>query len=113
VTSQSPTEEGVLSLDYADAWNAIRVMVMDQGLSWSGGEKNRLFLNLGDKTFAEFSALSSADSVADGRAVAELDWDDDGRLDLLLKNRTAPRLQFFRNQMPGTGHFLAISLAGK
>jgi hypothetical protein len=32
--------------------------------------------------------------------VATLDWDRDGRLDLLVKNRSAPRLQLLLNRMP-------------
>ncbi len=98
--------------NYVDAWAAMRLMILQNGLSWSGREKDHLFLNLGDRSFAEFSAISAADSIGDGRALALSDWDDDGRLDLLLKNRTAPRLQFFRNQLANPGHFVAVSLTG-
>ncbi len=116
MTSQSPPEAGLPTKDYVDAWAAMRIMILDQGLSWSGREKDHLFLNLGGGpaagSFAEFSAISAADSIGDGRALALVDWDDDGRLDLLLKNRTAPRVQFFHNRMAGTGHFVAVTLTG-
>lgn len=112
MTSQSPPDPGLPSKDYVDAWASLRIMVLEQGLSWSGREKNHLFLNLGDRTFAEFSALSTADSIEDSRALSVLDWDDDGRLDLLLKNRTAPRLQFFHNRLASEAHWVSVRLTG-
>jgi peroxiredoxin len=44
--------------------------------------------------------------------VALVDWDDDGRLDLVLKNRTGPRIQIFHNRYPSPGGFLSIRLEG-
>jgi tetratricopeptide (TPR) repeat protein len=40
------------------------------------------------------------------------DWDQDGDLDVWLTNRTAPSLQFFRNDL-GAGRFVAFKLIGK
>jgi hypothetical protein len=36
----------------------------------------------------------------DARALAGMDWDRDGRVDLVLKNRNAPRLQLLHNRSP-------------
>ncbi len=88
-------------------------MVFDEGASWSGRERNHLFLNLGDGSFSDISTLSDADFKGDGRAVAVVDWDDDGRMDLILRSRTGPRLRFLRNVDPHTGHFLALDLRGR
>jgi len=41
-----------------------------------------------------------------------MDWDDDGRVDLWLRNRTGPRLRFLRNVRPAAGHWIALELAG-
>ena len=62
--------------------------------------------------FTDHSLLSGADSIADGRAVARLDFDRDGRTDLALVNANAPRLQLFRNTTNSTGNFVAIRLVG-
>ena len=85
---------------------------MQQGLSWSGNERNHTFLNLGDGKFVDVSRLSNADVAGDGRSVAIVDWDDDGKLDLILKNRTGPRVQIFHNRYPSNGNFLSIDLVG-
>jgi len=112
VTSQSPAQAGLPTKNYVDAWASLRLMVIDQKLSWSGREKDHLFLNLGGLEFAELSALSGADSVGDGRGLALCDWDDDGRLDIFLKSRTGPRVQFYRNQLESSGRFLTVDLQG-
>ncbi len=112
MTSQSPAEETEAPDAYKQAWASIQHMVFFEGLSWSGRESNRLFLNLGDLRFADVSSVSTIDFTGDGRATAVLDWDDDGRLDLLLKNRTAPRLQLLRNTAPSGAHWLKLDLRG-
>ena len=113
MTSQAPTtvEEGV-SEDYKAAWDATRILTVQNGFSWSGRERNHAFLNLGNGRFADVSRLSNCDCIGDGRSVAVLDWDDDGRLDFLLRNRTGPRVQLFHNRYGGAGDFLVVELEG-
>jgi len=82
---------------------------MQDGASWSGNERNCAYLNVGG-SFANVSGVTGADFLDDARAVATVDWDDDGKLDLILKNRTAPRLRFLRNQDSGNGNFISLSL---
>jgi len=75
-----------------------------QGSSWSGRERNCVMLNCGTDggnsalPFADVSAISGLDFADDGRAVAVVDWDHDGDLDLWFRNRTAPRLRLMVNQ---------------
>jgi peroxiredoxin len=111
VTSQSPDKDEATD-DYRAAWASLREMVANQGASWSGRESNHLFMNLGGKSFADISYLSSADFKDDGRGAITLDWDNDGRQDLLLRSRTAPRLRLLRNQSDNPGHFLTLDLQG-
>ena len=85
---------------------------MREGRSWSGHERNNCFANLGQGSFADVSFVSGLDFADDGRAVAVVDWDGDGDLDLWLRNRTGPQLRLLRNDHPGTGHFLALRLEG-
>ena len=96
---------------YQDGWSAIYKLI-DQGGSWSGRERNCCFLNTGDQRFADVSAATGLDFDDDGRAVAVVDWDFDGQLDLWVTNRTAPRVRFLRNATRGEHNFLAVRLEG-
>lgn len=90
------------------------VMMMLYGKSWSGNERNCIFLNPGrsSERFADISATSGLDFVDDARAVAPVDWDFDGDLDLWLVNRTAPQIRWMRNNAPSGNHFIAFRLQG-
>ncbi len=104
--------DGVEKQPYIDGWVAMTEM-MDSGASWSGGQRNRCFLNLGDGSFADVSAITGLDFIDDGRAVAVSDWDGDGRLDVWFRNRTGPQLRFLRNVGADDHHFVAFKLRGK
>ena len=83
-----------------------------RGDSWSGGERNRVFLNGGDARFIEMSRLAGLDYPDDGRGLAVVDWDQDGRLDLWFRNRTAPRLRLMKNRRGATRGAIALRLEG-
>ncbi len=90
---------------------------VSRGKSFSGYERNALFLNLEGNGFAEVGGLLGADFEDDARAVAVVDWDRDGDLDLWVTNRTAPRVRLLRNNQPSANSpsansFLAIRLIG-
>ena len=100
--SQSPNEAGPDASDeqgqlYQDGWAAIS-RLSRRGFSWSGHERNCAFLNMGSAGFADVSAVSGFDFEDDGRALALLDWDLDGDLDLLVGNRSGPRVRFLENR---------------
>ncbi len=101
--------------DPLDGPGAGRVLfqLMQQGRSFSGGERNCAFLNIGDGRFADVSAVTGIDFPDDGRAVGVVDWDLDGDLDLWFANRTGPQLRYLRNDAPAGGAFAAIRLVGK
>lgn len=86
--------------------------LMHSGKSWSGHERNCAYLNVGDGTFVDVSAATGLDFLDDGRSMASSDWDNDGDLDILLKNRTGPQLRFLRNDAPAAGAFVAFKLVG-
>ncbi|MCP4888112.1 MAG: hypothetical protein GY904_16060, partial [Planctomycetaceae bacterium] len=65
-----------------------------EGRSFSGNERNCVFLNTGEAAaakgrFANVSAVSGLDFPDDARAVALVDWDHDGDEDLWISNRNA------------------------
>lgn len=75
-------------------------LIFGDGLSFSGFERNKVFLSRGDGTYADLSSVSGGDSEGDCRAAIVSDLDDDGDPDLfvnaiqrdahlLLKNNTA------------------------
>jgi hypothetical protein len=67
--------------------------------SFSGHERNHLFLNGGGDRFTDVSGISGTDSDADGRAFALWDYDRDGWQDIALVNANAPLLHLFHNEI--------------
>lgn len=98
--------------DYVNGWAAM-TKLMHQGYSWSGHERKVCLLNGRDGAFATVSSISGLDFDDDGRSAAVCDWDEDGRLDLWLKNRSGPQLRFMRNDGRSNEHFLSLRLYGK
>ena len=82
------------------------------GSSWSGRERNAAFLNIGQGRFVDASAVSGFDFTDDARAVAKVDWDFDGRLDVFIKNRTGPQLRFLKNETTQENGFVTLRLNG-
>ena len=68
-----------------------------QGHSWSGYERNCCYLNTVGERFADVSAVSGFDFLDDARGVAVVDWNQDGKLDLWVTNRTGPRVRCLIN----------------
>jgi hypothetical protein len=55
-------------------------------LHLAGFQRNRLFRNNGDGSFTEVGYLEGVDSIADGYIIAKSDIDNDGSIDLILRN---------------------------
>ena len=87
--------------------------LIKSGRSFSGRERNCVFLNTGQPRFANISHCSGLDFPDDGRGVATVDWDQDGDLDLWINNRNGPQLRFCRNDVPSQNHFLTLRLEGQ
>lgn len=86
--------------------------MLQSGRSFSGRERNCVFLNTGGARFANVSSVTGLDFKDDARGIAVTDWDFDGDLDLWISNRTAPRVRLMRNNNPGGNHFIALKLTG-
>ena len=111
VISQSPPDASV-DEDYRRAWASMQQIVMDEGASYNGWERNTAFFNVGGTRLVDASAVASFDTLDDFRAVARVDWDDDGREDAIVRSRTAPRLRFLHNQSASAHHFVSLTLVG-
>ncbi len=97
---------------YEQGWNAINELIRSDG-TWSGFERNVFYLNNRDGTFSDVSAAVGLDFIEDSRSFALADFDQDGRAEVILKNRNSPQLRFLKNVMPGLGPAIAFRLRGK
>ena len=100
--------ESVGNSGYLQRHNA---QMFEEGRSFSGNERDKLYFNRGDNTFADLSDLSGCDSPNDGRAVIACDFDDDGDVDLFVHELQRERHALYRNEL-GTQHggFLKLRL---
>jgi enediyne biosynthesis protein E4 len=78
--------------------------------SLNGNERNCLFRNDRDGTFTDVGYVNTADRNEDGRGVAVFDYDEDGHLDVALRNYQQPA-QLLHN-VGSRGNWLEIKLIG-
>ena len=81
------------------------------GMSLNGLERNNLFRNVDGKRFAEMGWIEDADRIEDGRAVAAIDIENDGDLDLIIGNYMQPARLLVNRGTPGN-HWIELLLAG-
>ena len=91
--------------------------MIESGRSFSGNERNCVFINTGKSIksggkFADISFASGLDYEDDGRSVVPVDWDHDGDMDLFISNRNAPRIRFLRNESNNHNSSIQLKLSG-
>jgi enediyne biosynthesis protein E4 len=77
----------------------------------SAYERNRTFWNVEGRDFIDISRLTAMDSEGDGRSAVGADFNNDGRLDLVVRQAGGGPLTFFENRFPQR-HWLRVSLRG-
>ena len=87
-------------------------LMFGQGFSFSGYERDPLYLNLGTKKFTDISGVSGIDSITDGRAGVFADFDNDGDLDVFSTTIQNQAHLLFRNNVGQDNNFLRIELEG-
>lgn len=110
VVAQSPLEAKP-SPRYQQGWNAINELIRSDD-TWAGYQRNVFYANDRHGGFADISGVAGLDFVQDSRSFALADFDHDGRIEVVLKNRNAPRLRILRTAMKSPGDSIAISLRG-
>ncbi len=85
----------------------LKIAKSDSRPSLAGYQRNRLYRNNGDGTFTDVAYIEGVDSIADGYIVGRIDYDRDGRTDLMLRNAdpgdmkySFPPVQLFKNNSP-------------
>jgi thiol-disulfide isomerase/thioredoxin len=87
-------------------------LMFGQGFSFSGYERDPLYLNLGGKKFTDISGVSGIDSITDGRAGVFADFDNDGDLDVFSTTIQHQSHLLFRNNVGQDNNFLRVALEG-
>ena len=110
VVANSPDQAGSAH-EYEQGWNAINELIRSDE-TWSGYERNIFYAYNRDGTFSDLSAVLGLDFPEDGRSFALADFDHDGRLEILLKNRNAPQLRLLKNEIKQLPPALSFRLKG-
>ena len=82
---------------------------VDQMPGMATRDPNNLLMQLNDGKFEERALTASVATTERSRGAALVDFDNDGRLDLIVSNRRAP-LELYRNVTAGTGNWINITL---
>lgn len=98
------------SLAYQNGWNALNQFIRED-YSWNGHEPNVLHVKRGNRYY-DFSGISGLDFADDSRAFAVLDFDNDGRPDVILKSRLGPQVRVLQNNCAAKNHSIAFRLRG-
>lgn len=77
----------------------------------SAYERNRMFWNVDGHNFVDISFVCGTDSDGDGRAAVAADFNNDGRLDLVVRQAGGGALQLFENRF-NHRHWLRVTLRG-
>ena len=104
-SNQPEKEKGALRSDQNQ-------LIFGEGFSFSGYERDALYLNRGNRTFMDVSGISGMDSISDGRAAVYADFDNDGDLDVFLTTLQGATHLLFRNNVGQSGNFLRVMLEG-
>src|SRR6266478_5784614 len=111
VVANSPNESRP-NHQYEQGWNAINELIRSD-YTWSGFERNVFYLNNRDGSFSDVSGLVGLDFLQDSRTFALGDFDRDGRLEVVLKNRNSPQLLVRKNVLPELPPAISFRLSGK
>ncbi len=111
VVANSPQKLGP-SYNYDQGWSAINELIRSDG-TWSGFERNVFYVNNRNATFSDVSGIVGLDFIEDSRSFALADFDHDGRMEMILKNRNSPQLRVLKNVMKELSPAIIFRLTGK
>ena len=80
--------------------------------TWSGYQRNNLYLNDGNGSFTEAAAVLGLNLLDDSRSFALTDLDHDGRVEVVVKNRTSPQVRILKNGLSPLPPSIRFALRG-
>ena len=86
--------------------------IFSEGFSFSGFERDKLYLSDKGERYIDISGLSGLDSVTDGRGAAYADFDNDGDYDIFLTALQGQVQHLFRNNVGQQNGFIRVVLEG-
>ena len=92
--------------------NEHMAQLFDEGMSFSGFERNTLYLARGDGTYVDISGVSGVDSITDGRGLAFGDLDNDGDLDVVITPVQEVARLVYRNNVGQDNAFVRVTVKG-
>jgi thiol-disulfide isomerase/thioredoxin len=98
-------EKGALRVDQNQ-------LMFGEGFSFSGYERDPLYLNTGGKKFTDVSGVSGLDSITDGRAAVFADFDNDGDADVFVTTIQGQSHLLFRNNVGQENNWLRVAVEG-
>ena len=87
-------------------------LMFGEGFSFSGYERDPLYLNTGAKKFVDISGVSGIDSITDGRAGVFADFDNDGDTDVFMTVIQGQSHHLFRNNVGQDNKYMRVVLEG-
>jgi thiol-disulfide isomerase/thioredoxin len=100
----APPEKGALRVDQSE--------LLAKGFSFSGYERDPLYLNLGDRRYLDISGVSGIDHIGDGRGAVFADFDNDGDLDVFLTTIQREAHLLFRNNVGQARNHVRVAVEG-
>lgn len=86
--------------------------IFEKGMSFSGFERNGLYMNQGDGTYLEISGASGLDSITDGRGCSFADFDNDGDPDVVITPVQEVARLLYENRVGQDNGFIRLVLTG-
>ncbi len=97
-TLDARDEFGTQKVNDSSYTNKHMGQIFGDGFSFSGFEKDKIFLKLDDQ-YLDVSDVSGADDDGDGRALCVADFDDDGDPEFFVHNIQRERHMLYRNDV--------------
>ncbi len=92
--------------------NEHMAQLFEEGMSFSGFERNTLYVAQGDGTYLDISGVSGLDSITDGRGLAFGDLDNDGDSDVIVTPVQEIARLVYRNNVGQDNAFVRVAVQG-